>query len=62
MSARLFAAARLGGLLVRNRIAVSPMCQYSAVDGAPQPWHVQHLGSLALSGAGQSAKGTAEGP
>ena len=52
MSARLFAAARLGGLLVRNRIAVSPMCQYSAVDGVPQPWHLQHLGSLALSGAG----------
>jgi 2,4-dienoyl-CoA reductase-like NADH-dependent reductase (Old Yellow Enzyme family) len=49
---RLFEPGRLGGLLVKNRIVVSPMCQYSAVDGLPQPWHHQHLGSLALSGAG----------
>jgi 2,4-dienoyl-CoA reductase-like NADH-dependent reductase (Old Yellow Enzyme family) len=52
MSSRLFAPAKLGGLLVRNRIVVSPMCQYSAVEGVPQPWHHQHIGSLALSGAG----------
>ena len=52
MSSRLFPPAQLGGLLVKNRIVVSPMCQYSAVDGLPQPWHHQHLGALALSGAG----------
>jgi 2,4-dienoyl-CoA reductase-like NADH-dependent reductase (Old Yellow Enzyme family) len=52
VSSRLFAPAQLGGLLVKNRIVVSPMCQYSAVDGVPQPWHHQHIGSLALSGAG----------
>ena len=43
---------RLGGLTLANRIAVSPMCQYSAVEGVAQPWHWQHLGSLAISGAG----------
>ena len=35
-----------------NRIAVSPMCQYSVEDGAANDWHLQHLGSLSLSGAG----------
>jgi 2,4-dienoyl-CoA reductase-like NADH-dependent reductase (Old Yellow Enzyme family) len=35
-----------------NRVAVSPMAQYSARDGVVQPWHLQHLGSLAVSGAG----------
>lgn len=48
----LFRPLWLGGLGLTNRIAVSPMCQYSAVDGVAQPWHWQHLGSLALSGAG----------
>ena len=48
----LFRPIWLGGLGLTNRIAVSPMCQYSAVDGAAQAWHWQHLGSLALSGAG----------
>ena len=37
---------------LRNRIAVSPMCEYSAVDGHPQPWHLVHLGSRAVGGAG----------
>lgn len=36
----------------RNRIAVSAMCQYSAVDGAPTDWHLVHLGSRAVGGAG----------
>ena len=36
----------------RNRIMVSPMCQYSAVDGVPNDWHLQHLGSRAAGGAG----------
>jgi 2,4-dienoyl-CoA reductase-like NADH-dependent reductase (Old Yellow Enzyme family) len=36
----------------RNRIMVSPMCQYSAIDGVPNDWHLQHLGSRAAGGAG----------
>ena len=48
----LFKPLTLRGLTVRNRIAVSPMCQYSAVDGIPQPWHLVHLGSRAVGGAG----------
>ena len=48
----LFTPFKLGGLTLANRIVVSPMCQYSAVDGIAQPWHRMHLGGLALSGAG----------
>jgi 2,4-dienoyl-CoA reductase-like NADH-dependent reductase (Old Yellow Enzyme family) len=48
----LFSPLSLRGLTLRNRVVVSPMCQYSAVDGRASPWHVIHLGSLALSGAG----------
>jgi NADPH2 dehydrogenase len=51
-SSRLFSPLTVGGLSLANRIAVSPMCQYSAVDGSATDWHVQHLGSLSLSGAG----------
>jgi 2,4-dienoyl-CoA reductase-like NADH-dependent reductase (Old Yellow Enzyme family) len=36
----------------RNRIGVSPMCQYSSVDGYPNDWHLVHLGSRAVGGAG----------
>jgi 2,4-dienoyl-CoA reductase-like NADH-dependent reductase (Old Yellow Enzyme family) len=36
----------------RNRIVVAPMCQYSAEDGLGGEWHVQHLGSRAVGGAG----------
>lgn len=39
-------------MALRNRVVISPMCQYSAVDGRASPWHLIHLGSLALSGAG----------
>ena len=39
------------GLTLRNRIAVAPMCQYSAVDGMPDHWHLVHLGSRAVGGA-----------
>jgi 2,4-dienoyl-CoA reductase-like NADH-dependent reductase (Old Yellow Enzyme family) len=49
---RLFSPLKLRGLTLRNRVAVSPMCQYSAVDGIPQPWHLVHLGSRAVGGAG----------
>jgi 2,4-dienoyl-CoA reductase-like NADH-dependent reductase (Old Yellow Enzyme family) len=51
MSSRLFAPLRIGKLELANRIAVSPMCQYSAVDGTMTDWHLQHLANLALSGA-----------
>lgn len=41
----------LGGLHLRNRIVVSPMCQYSSPDGVPTDWHLVHLGSRAVGGA-----------
>lgn len=41
-----------GGLKLKNSVVVSPMCQYSAVDGFPTPYHIAHLGSFALHGAG----------
>lgn len=48
----LFSEGRIGGVSIDNRVVVSPMCQYSAVDGAAQDWHLVHLGSLMMSGAG----------
>jgi 2,4-dienoyl-CoA reductase-like NADH-dependent reductase (Old Yellow Enzyme family) len=62
---RLFEPITLRSVTVPNRIMVSPMCQYSAVDGNATDWHVAHLGSLALSGAGllcvEATAVTAEG-
>lgn len=52
MSSMLFSPVTLGPLQLPNRIAIAPMCQYSAVDGLPTDWHMIHLGNLALSGAG----------
>jgi len=43
---------RLRELELPNRIVVSPMCQYSAVDGCATEWHLVHLGQYAVSGAG----------
>src|SRR5580765_5371729 len=40
------------GVTLRNRIAVAPMCQYSAQDGFANDWHLVHLGSRAVGGAG----------
>jgi 2,4-dienoyl-CoA reductase-like NADH-dependent reductase (Old Yellow Enzyme family) len=48
---QLFSPTALGPLRLKNRIAIAPMCQYSARDGLPADWHMIHLGSLALSGA-----------
>jgi 2,4-dienoyl-CoA reductase-like NADH-dependent reductase (Old Yellow Enzyme family) len=48
----LFSPLTLRGLTLRNRIAMAPMCQYSAVDGAATAWHMVHLGSRAVGGAG----------
>ena len=47
----LFDPLTLGGVTLKNRIAVSPMCQYSSEDGAPTSWHLVHLGSRAVGGA-----------
>jgi 2,4-dienoyl-CoA reductase-like NADH-dependent reductase (Old Yellow Enzyme family) len=49
---RLFSPLRLRSTTFANRVWVSPMCEYSAVDGVPQDWHLVHLGSLARGGAG----------
>ena len=48
----LFSPIRLRGLECRNRVFVSPMCQYSSRDGLPNDWHLVHLGSRAVGGAG----------
>jgi 2,4-dienoyl-CoA reductase-like NADH-dependent reductase (Old Yellow Enzyme family) len=48
----LFSPISLRGLTLPNRIVVSPMCQYVAVEGRATAWHLIHLGSMALSGAG----------
>ncbi len=48
----LFQEFRLKDVVLRNRIAVSPMCQYSSDDGFPNDWHFVHLGSRAVGGAG----------
>jgi 2,4-dienoyl-CoA reductase-like NADH-dependent reductase (Old Yellow Enzyme family) len=52
MTAHLFTPVELGGVTLPNRIVVSPMCQYSAIDGSAQAWHQVHYGMLAMSGAG----------
>ena len=49
---QLFSPIALRDVTVRNRVWVSPMCQYSAVDGLPDDWHLVHLGSFARGGAG----------
>jgi 2,4-dienoyl-CoA reductase-like NADH-dependent reductase (Old Yellow Enzyme family) len=50
--ALLFEPLTLRGVTLRNRIAVSPMCEYSSVDGFANDWHLVHLGSRAVGGAG----------
>ncbi len=47
----LFSPLTLRGVTLRNRIVVSPMCQYSSVDGFADDWHLVHLGSRAVGGA-----------
>ena len=49
---KLFEPITLRGVTARNRIAVAPMCQYSAVDGLGDDWHIQQLGAKAAGGAG----------
>ena len=52
MSVKLFEPFTLRNIELANRAVVAPMCQYSAVHGQAQPWHLQHYGSLAVSGPG----------
>lgn len=49
---KLFTPISIGNLHLQNRIAIAPMCQYSAENGEATDWHLIHLGHLALSGAG----------
>ncbi|MEJ1976975.1 MAG: hypothetical protein WDN49_13570 [Acetobacteraceae bacterium] len=59
----LFSPFTLRSVSLRNRIFVSPMCQYSAENGEPNTWHLAHLCTLALSGAGMLCiEGTAVEP
>ena len=52
MSPRLFSPLSLRDATFKNRIFVSPMCQYSTVDdGIPNEWHLVHLGQFAVGGA-----------
>ena len=48
----LLSSLTIRGVTIRNRIVVSPMCQYCAVDGLADDWHLVHLGSRAVGGAG----------
>jgi anthraniloyl-CoA monooxygenase len=48
----MFTPFRLRDMVLENRVVVSPMDQYSAVDGMPTDWHFVHLGSRAIGGAG----------
>jgi len=48
----LFSPARFREVTLRNRVVVSPMCEYSSTDGFANDWHVVHLGSRAVGGAG----------
>lgn len=51
-SLRLFSPLQLRGVTSRNRLVVAPMCQYSAIDGYANDWHLVHLGRFALGGFG----------
>lgn len=50
--ANLFDPYKLKNITLRNRIGVSPMCQYSSEDGLATDWHLVHLGARAVGGAG----------
>ena len=51
-SLHLFTPLTSRAVTFRNRLFVSPMCQYSTPDGMPGDWHLVHLGSRAIGGAG----------
>lgn len=52
MASQLFTPFTLKSITLKNRLVVSPMCQYSSVDGFANDWHLVHLGSRAVGGAG----------
>lgn len=52
MSSALFSPLELRGLTLKNRIAVSPMCQYAAESGSAVDWHLMHLGQFSMGAAG----------
>ncbi|SHM90783.1 NADH:flavin oxidoreductase/NADH oxidase [Flavobacterium xinjiangense] len=52
MSSKLFSPLQIKSITLKNRIVISPMCQYSATDGFANDWHLVHLGSRASGGAG----------
>lgn len=52
MNTKLFSPLQLRSVSLKNRIVVSPMCMYSAKEGLPNSWHLVHLGSRAVGGAG----------
>src|SRR5882672_4353318 len=63
MAGGLFDEMIIRGVTLRNRIGVSPMCQYSSVDGLANDWHLVHLGTRAVGGAGLvSTEATAVSP
>src|SRR5450756_2490692 len=49
--ATLFSPLKIKTIELKNRIIVSPMCEYSSVDGFSNDWHLVHLGSRAVGGA-----------
>ena len=51
MSSQLFTAIKIKDITFKNRIVISPMCQYSATDGFATNWHLVHLGARAIGGA-----------
>jgi len=51
MSSKLFSPLQIKSINLKNRIVISPMCQYSAIDGFANDWHLVHLGSRAIGGA-----------
>ncbi|XBS71296.1 NADH:flavin oxidoreductase/NADH oxidase [Acerihabitans sp. KWT182] len=61
----LFSPVTIGHVSLNNRIVIAPMCQFSATEGRATDWHMMHLGSLAMSGAGlliiESTAVTAQG-
>src|SRR6187402_3640842 len=65
MASSLFAPLQVRDVTLRNRIVVSPMCEYSSRDGFANEWHMVHLGSRAVGGAGavltEAAAVTADG-
>lgn len=52
MASKLFTPLQIKDIVFKNRIVISPMCQYSATNGFANDWHLVHLGSRAIGGAG----------